>query len=169
MKPIRTAPELYACAVCIEREAAERYREFAERMGDHGKDEVAEIFARLAVIEGEHLEALREKSRGMALPPVAPQAYRWIEAGAPDDAARELVLRLMTPRQALTIALGAELRAEAFFEQVFMTAEDPGLRALALEMAEEELEHVVAIERLIEGLREPPLDWQEGAETLAGR
>jgi len=168
MKPIRTAPELYACAVCIEREAAERYREFAERMADRGNDDVAEIFARLAVIEGEHLEALLEKSRGMALPPVAPEAYRWIEAGAPNDAARELVLGLMTSRQALTIALGAELRAEAFFEQVFMTTEDAGLRALAREMAGEELEHVVAIEKLLEGLRAPPLDWQETAELLAG-
>ena len=169
MKLVRTAPELYACAVCIEREAAERYREFAERMADYGKDEVAEIFARLAVVEGEHLEALLGKSRGMALPAVAPEAYRWIEAGAPHDAARELVLRLMTPRYALTIALGAELRAEAFFEQVLMTAEDPGLRALAREMAGEELEHVVAIEKLLGGLREPPLDWQEAAESQARR
>jgi len=169
MKPIRTVPELYASAVCIEREAAERYREFAERMADYGKDEVAEIFARLAVVEGEHLEALLGKSRGMALPAVAPEAYRWIEAGAPDDAARELVLRLMTPRQALTIALGAELRAEAFFEQVFMTAQDAGLRSLAREMAEEELEHVVAIEKLLEGLREPPLDWQETTEVMTRR
>ena len=92
MKPIRTAPELYACAVCIEREAAERYREFAERMGDHGKDEVAEIFARLAVIEGEHLEALREKSRGMARRLNIRQGH-WIDFPAAGGVAGAEILR----------------------------------------------------------------------------
>ena len=161
MKPIRSAPELYAYAISIEREAAERYREFAERMGDLGKEDVGETFARLAAVEGEHLEALIAKSREMALPEVSSNGYRWIEAGARDDAAHELVLRLMTPRQALVIALSAELRAEAFFEQVFMTAEDPALRDLAREMAKEELEHAVAIEKLLGGLREQVIDWEE--------
>jgi len=161
MIAVRTGPELYAHAICIEREAAERYAQFAERMSDLGKDDVAETFARLAAVEGEHLDALLRRTEGVEIPEISSDGYRWIEAGAPDDAARELVLRLMTPRQALTIALAAELRAEAFFEQVFMTAADPALRALAREMAEEELEHVVAIEKLLEGVREPTIDWEE--------
>lgn len=160
MVVIRTAPELYAHAICIEREAAERYAQFAERMADLGKDDVAETFARLAAIESEHLEALLSRTGGVALPEVSADGYRWIESGPPDDAARDLVLRLMTPRQALTIALGAELRAEAFFERVFMISEDPALQALAHEMALEELEHVVAIEKLLEGVRDPIVDWE---------
>ena len=160
MSAIRTGPELYAHAICIEREAAERYAQFAERMSDLGKEDVAETFAQLAAVESEHLQTLLRETGGLALPEVSQDGYCWIEAGPPDAAARELVLRLMTPRQALTIALAAELRAEAFFEQVFMTAEDPALRALAREMAQEELEHVVAIEKLVEAVREPILDWE---------
>jgi len=57
---------------------------------------------------------------------------------------------VMTPRQALGIALAAEKRAQAFFERVFTTADDPALRTLAREMAAEEQEHVVLIERLLE-------------------
>jgi rubrerythrin len=157
---VRSISELYAHAICIEREAAERYAQFAERMTDLGKDDVAETFARLAAIEGEHLATLERATGGTALPEVSSDGYRWIEAGPPDDAARELVLRLMTPRQALTIALGAELRAEAFFEQVMMTAGEPALRALAAEMAREELEHVLAIEKLIDGLPPPVNAWE---------
>jgi rubrerythrin len=161
MRAIRNSSELYAHAICIEREAAERYAEFAARMSDLGKEDVAETFSQLAAVESQHLALLLRETRGMLLPGVSQDGYRWIEAGPPDDAARELVLRLMTPRQALTIALGAELRAEAFFEQVFMTAENPALRALAREMAQEELEHVVAIEKLLESVRDPVIDWAE--------
>ena len=62
---------LYAHALAIEREAAERYNEFAERMADEGNDAVARLFARLAGFEGEHAKALERECAGMALPPIA--------------------------------------------------------------------------------------------------
>ena len=98
------------------------------------------------------------------MPP--PAAYRWLDAAAPETAARELVYRLMTPRQALQIALSAERRAQAFFEQVMTTADDPALRALAREMAAEEQEHVQVVERLLGDTPDPNSDW--GALLEAG-
>jgi hypothetical protein len=66
--------------------------------------------------------ALERRSHGIALPDLAHQDYRWLETGAaPETAVRELVFRLMTPRNALAIALGAEKRAQAFFERVLVT------------------------------------------------
>jgi rubrerythrin len=160
MEPIRTAPELYAHAIAIEREAAERYSEFAERMADLGNDAVAELFDRLAGFEAEHLDALLRRTEGVALPSLDVSGYRWLDAGAPETAARELVFRLMTPRLALAIALGAEKRAHAFFEHVMMTAGNPALRALAQEMAMEEAEHIAMVERLLERTPEPLIDWE---------
>ena len=148
-RTIRSGPELYAHAIVIEREAAARYSEFAERMSDMGNDAVAEVFGRLAAMESEHLETLLRRTEGVGIPEVSADDYRWIEAGPSEPAARELVFRLMSPRQALAIALGAELRAQAFFEHVFMTAEDPALRTLAKEMALEEMEHAATLERLL--------------------
>jgi rubrerythrin len=153
---IQTAPELYAHAIAIEREAAERYTELAVRMNDEGRDDLARIFDMLAGLEAEHLDALRARTEGVALPPVAGQ-YHWLETGAPETAARDLIYRLMTPRMALAIALQAEKRAQAFFERVFMTCDDPALRALAREMAAEELGHADLIGRLLEGTPEPQL------------
>jgi len=159
MNVIRTAPELYAHAIAIEREAAERYAEFAERMADLGNEAVAELFSRLAGFEAEHLETLLRRTDGVTLPQFAAHEYRWLDAGAPETGARELVFRLMTPRHALEIALGAEKRAQAFFEHVLMTAEDPALRALAKEMAAEEQEHVSIVERLLARTPDPNVDW----------
>lgn len=150
MREIRSAPELYAHAIAIEREAAERYAEFAERMAELGNEPLAELFGQLAGFEAEHLDALLRRTEGVALPELGTDEYQWLDAGAPETVARKLIFRLMTPRRALAIALAAEKQAQAFFEHVFMTADDPALRALAQEMAAEEQGHVGMVERLLE-------------------
>ncbi|MGE5639893.1 MAG: ferritin-like domain-containing protein [Clostridia bacterium] len=158
MREIRSVPELYASALAIEREAAERYAEFAQRMGDLGNDAVAEVFSSLAGFEAEHLDELERRTRGVDLPPPPAGGWRWLESGGPETAARELVFRVLTPRQALEIALAAEKRAQAFFEGALMLAGDPGVEALAREMAAEEQEHVAMVERLLEHTP-APVDW----------
>ena len=153
--PIQSAPELYAHAIAIEREAAERYSELAGRMQDEGREDLARVFQMLAGLESEHLQTLEARTRGVALPPIPTARYHWLESGAPETAARELVYRLMTPRMAVAIALQAEIRAQAFFERVMMSAGSPALRALAREMAAEELEHAALLSRMLEGMPEP--------------
>jgi rubrerythrin len=74
--------------------------------------------------------------------------------------AREFVFRLMSPRDALAIALGAEKRAQAFFEWALITTADPALRVLAREMAAEESEHIALLERLLAELPDPVIDWE---------
>lgn len=159
MKPIATAAELYAHAIAIEREAAARYAEFAQHMGDLGNDEVAALFAALARMEAEHLAALERRTEGVALPALEAGDYRWLDAGAPETAARELVFRLMTPRDALAIALAAESRAQAFFRDMQHSAQDPALRALAQEMALEETAHVAMVVRALARTPDSVVDW----------
>jgi rubrerythrin len=158
-EPMRTAPELYAHAIAIEREAQQRYDELAQYMSDLGNDTVAAAFARLGAVEGEHLRTLLARTDHVPMPELQADEFRWLDAGAPETAAHELVYRFMTPRMALKIALGAERRAEAFFERVYRSAEDPALHALAQEMAMEEKEHVAAVERLLERTPDPNVDW----------
>ena len=62
MRRIQTVPELYAHALAIEAEAAERYAELAERMSDEGREELAGVFALLAQDEAEHLDALKRRT-----------------------------------------------------------------------------------------------------------
>lgn len=159
MKAVHSCPELYAHAIAIEREAATRYAEFAERMSDMDNTAVAEVFSTLAVLESEHLEALLRRTEGMQIPELRTYEYSWVDSGPPETPARELLFRLLTPHQALRIALGAEQRAEAFFEHVLMTADDPALRALAREMAADESDHALMLERLLERTPESIVDW----------
>jgi len=154
---IRSAPELYAHAVAIEREAAERYTELAARMNDEGREDLARIFELLADLESEHLRTLEARTVDVALPAIPDGRYHWMDAGAPETAARDLIFRLMTPRMALDIALQAEKRAQAFFERVFTTCDDPALRALAREMAADEQDHVALLERMLENTPEASL------------
>jgi len=161
MNRIASIPELYAHAIAIEREAAERYAELAERMRDESNEDLAALFAGMAAVEAGHLAALKHRSAGIALPPLAARDCKWLGDAAPESAARELVFRLMTPRGALLMALGAEHRAQAFFERVLLTAHDPDLRALAREMAAEEQEHVLLIERMLERTPDPAVRWED--------
>ena len=155
---VESAAELYVHAIAMEREAAERYAEFSRRMADEGNSEVAALFARLAALESEHLATLRRRTSGVALPPLESD-YSWIDTGAPETLAHDLVFRLMTPHQALGVALRAEKRARAFFEQAQRVADDPGLRALAREMAVEEKEHIAMLEALLARTPEAVVDW----------
>ena len=151
-------PTLYTHAIAIEREAVQRYTEFSWRMSDAGNDAAAEVFGALARLEAQHLDELLKRTRGMKLPGLATHEYAWLDAGAPETAARELVFRLMTPRHALEIALAGEKRAAAFFEGVVLSADDAFLRTLAAEMAADEGEHVALLEQLLE-TTPPVIDW----------
>lgn len=161
MSRIASIAELYVHAIAIEREAAERYAELAERMRDESNEDLAELFAGLAALEKGHLDALERRTAGVVLPPLAARDYKWFGDAAPESAARELVYRLMTPQHALRIALGAEKRAQAFFEHVLLTADDPALRALAREMAADEQEHVQLIERMLESTPDSVVHWED--------
>lgn len=156
---VRTPNELYAHALAIEREAAERYAELAQRMDDLGNDDVAQLFRRLAVFEAEHLDTLERRTNGVQVPQVAPGEYAWMDASAPETVARELVFRLLTPRHALGIALEAERRAQQFFAEVKATATDPALRALAQEMALEEAGHIAMVEQALAKTPDAQVDW----------
>jgi len=156
---VRTPNELYAHALAIEREAAERYAELAQRMEDLGNDDVAALFRQLAVYEAEHLDTLERRTSGVDVPVVPPGEYAWLDAGAPETVAHELVFRLLTPRHALGIALEAERRAEKFFQEVKATATDPALRALAQEMAMEEAGHIAMVQQALAKTPDARVDW----------
>ena len=163
-KRVRSVPELYAHALAIEREAAARYLEFADRMADEGNDHVATLFRSLARFEAEHVDQLVDATRDMALPEIAPGQYAWLDAGAPETAAHDLVFRLMTPHDALEIALEAERRARRFFDEVYEDAGDAPLRELALDMAREEDDHVAWVERALAANPDPHIDWEKVLE-----
>ena len=139
--------ELYCHAIAIEREAARRYAELAQAMSVRGNHVVSELFRLLGGFEQRHLEELERQTAGVALPPLTAD-YTWRDGEAPENVP-------LTPsdqiskRSALLAALDAERRARAFFEHAGRVSRDAETQALALQMAAEETEHAVLIERML--------------------
>jgi rubrerythrin len=152
--------ELYVHAIAIENEAARRYGELARAMAARGNHAVAALFSVLAAHESRHLDELRRRSAGLPLPPLDAD-YSWRDGEAPETVS----LDADTPvpqHKALSLALEAEQRARAFFENASRVCEDAETRALAREMAAEEAEHVALIERMMHAA-DRPADWRSAA------
>lgn len=167
-KRIGSVGVLYAHALLIEHEAAERYREFALHMAEHGDDTLAELFEQLAEFEGEHAYHLAKKTAGMKLPKLAAGEHAWLDQEAPVPEAHAFVYRMLTPRLALEIALRAEERAKVFFEKVLAESSDAGIRKVALDMARDEQAHIAWVNEALARVPQPyrPSEEQPGDPTI---
>ena len=151
-KPILNVGEFYAHALAIEHEAVRRYREFEAYFAGRGDDVLAGLCRNLADMEGEHLRALTRATESMRLPSIDASRHDWLAPGS-SSAAHEAFYRVVEARQLLEIALRSECDAMGFFEWVAHTTADPGVRALATEMAGEEMDHVKWVRNAIEYAR----------------
>lgn len=157
--PLASSSEFMVHAYAMEAEAAERYAEFADSMEMHNNREVAELFRKLARIEQRHADQILEQM-GWKQSPVASAGYRWEGTEGPETADPTELHYLMQPYHALQIALHNEKRARDFFKHLAKITRDAGVRAGALEMEEEEAEHVSLIEEWLKRTPKPDANWQ---------
>ena len=137
-----TTTELLAHALIIELEAVQSYQELADQMRECGNDDVAELFEKMSVLEDEHATKIRETARDVEIPELAPWEFRWSDLEPPENIDIAGVHYLMTPYQALSLALDNELRAMAFFNTIAEDSSDDEVRSLAQEFANDERQHV---------------------------
>ncbi len=154
-----TYAEFMARAYTMELEAQERYQQFAEQLETHNNTEVAQVFRKLADIEGKHARQILSQMRWTAMPALPP-AYAW-EGEAPETAPFESVHYLMQPYHALEIALRGEIRAQQYFEEIARAAKTEGVRAAALDLAGEEREHVELIKSWMQRVPQPEPGWDQ--------
>jgi rubrerythrin len=160
---------LYAHAIVIEHEAVVRYREFEAHMAEHGNDIVADLFRNLAQFGTEQAYHLAKKTAGMALPKLAAGEYSWLDQEAPVPEAHAFVLRMLTPRLALEIALRAEQRAKAFFDKVIDESSDAGIREVARDLARDEQAQIAWVNEALARVPKPyqPTEEQPGDPTIS--
>ena len=151
-KPIETVPEFLSHAVALEDESAERYEMLADTMEVHNNDVVAELFRKLMQYSQQHAEEVQALASGMTLPNIAPWEYTWNCPDTPEggDCFSEALNYLMTPYQALNLAIHNEARGRDFYAWVSRESPDPEVRRLAGEMASEEQEHVDLLQTMLE-------------------
>ncbi len=156
-----TIEDFMARAVAMEVEAAQRYEELADVMETHNNREVAELFRKLAVIEGKHAQQLLAQM-GWTAPPAPPEAvFDAVGAEGPETAPAAEVHYLMQPWHALQIALAAEQRAERFFARMALAAQDDAVREAANALRDEEREHVALVEAWLAKVPPPAEGWSE--------
>lgn len=157
---VRSVEELLAHANALEMEAEERYLALADQMEAHNNTEVAQLFRRMAEIEGKHIQRVDKLSEGFEVPHIAPWDLQW-EGEAPEAIDSSEVHYLMKPYHALQLALRHEKRAADFFAELFETVENEEVRAMAKQLAQEEYDHVRLIEEWLEKVPQPDDDWSE--------
>jgi len=151
--------ELLVHALAIELEAVQSYQELAQQMQQCGNDEVAELFEKMSALEAEHAAKIRQTAGDIELPELAPWEYRWPGLESPENIDLAGVHYLMTPYQALQLALENETNAMAFFEAATSACTDNRVRALAQEFADDERQHVAWMQDWLSKYTPPDEDW----------
>lgn len=138
-----------AHAIALEGEAARRYEELTAAMKTEGNGELADFFARMANYSRLHLADAKARGGFRTLPVLAPHAYEWPDGTGPETAGWAGVDALMSPPQALQLALDGERRGHAYYSAIAATTQDPEVRAVARLFADEEAEHVRELQKLL--------------------
>src|SRR5450830_1154551 len=126
-------------AILIEQEAMERYEELTAVMREHRTEEAASFFHFMAKLEARHgadLLTERVKLFGKAARRVDRSLLWDVEAPS-----YESVHAFMTLREALNVALDAEVKAYDFFDQSLKLSLTPPVKKLFEELREEEVAH----------------------------
>ena len=157
---VPTLEDFMARAYAMELEATERYAQFAEQLDTHNNREVAQMFRKLASVEALHAKRILEEMNWPSMPALPP-AYAWETVEGPETAPHDALHYLMQPYHALEIALRCELQAQQYFEGIAAREAPPTVRKAALEMADEEREHVRLIRDWMKRVPEPRPGWDE--------
>lgn len=131
-------------AVLIEYEAYKRYKFFQSQLGG---GETANVFAEMATNEAKHgqeLEARRKARFGDTPRRVSMDDIYDVEA--PDQGA---VRATMSVEQAFKVALSAEKKARDFYDGALEYVKDDEIKALFVELRDEEIEHVNMVEDIL--------------------
>lgn len=154
-----TLEEFMVQALAMEREAVERYTDFADQMETHNNREVAAMFRTMAGYETKHAQEIMAEMGWKEPPLKALQGVRWAGFDSPEAPSIDSVHYLMQPWHALQLALAAEQRAEAFFGALAAAATNDAVRAKALELQAEETEHVELVKAWMAKVPQPDRDW----------
>ena len=130
-------------AVLIEKEAENRYRVFAETIGERYPGDAAAFFKMMAKNEHKHCVQLAERRSSLFgnAPSRITGAMMEPNIEAPE---LEKAVRFMSPRRALDVAMESEIKAYKFYNQILTNAQHilkPEVQSLIKELRDEETEH----------------------------
>lgn len=126
-------------SILIEDEARERYEDFADQMEIHHTPEAAEFFRLMAGNEIKHGAqlAIQRNTLFRDHPRTIDRSMIW-DVEAPDFSEARA---FMSVREAMEVALQAEIKAHDYFDEALKHIVNPAVRRLFEELRNEELAH----------------------------
>lgn len=141
-------------AIAVEEEARGRYLEFADQLGKHHTQDVADFFAKMAGIERTHAERLGERRRALfGGSPATADLSLVVDVEAPEYGE---VRAFMAVHDALDIAFASEVKAYEFYDGALAAVEDEDVRSLFEFLREQEVRHQEMIREFKSRLPEEP-------------
>ena len=160
-----TLPEFLAHAVALEQEAAERYLELADMMEAHRNDGVSSVFRDMNRFSQLHRDEITARVGAIQLPQLKSWEYRW--SSPPEVGGEEGFDYMIEPYHALKYARANEVRAMDYYRSVAAQAADAELRRLATEFADEEAQHVAALDEWLALTTRPSSTWDADPEIAS--
>ncbi len=157
-------PEFLAHAVALEQEAADRYLELADMMEAHRNDAVSTVFRSMTRFSQMHCDAIKVRAGSIELPQLKSWEYRW--RSPPEVGGEEGFDYMIEAYNALKYARQNESRAMQYYRSVAEESTDAEVRRLATEFANEETEHVAALDKWIALTPRPSSTWQDDPDPL---
>jgi len=158
-----TLPEFLAHAVALEHEAAERYLELADMMESYRNDDVSKLFRDMVHFSQMHRDEIKARVGSIELPKLRSWQYRW--SSPPEVGGEEGFDYMIEPYHALKYARGNEVRALEYYRAVAGEATDPEVKRLATDFANEEVEHVAALDAWLARTPRPSSTWEADPDT----
>ncbi|GAB3389497.1 ferritin-like domain-containing protein [Azotobacter armeniacus] len=134
-----------AHAIQLEKESARRYGELAQAMHKLGNTEVAEFFEQMSHYSRLHQKEAMTRGGFHDLPKLAADEYDWPDGSSP-EAAWGPVDPDIDVLGAMSLAMHGEQRSHEYYQMIADETDDPEVRTMAAEFAEEEADHVVQLE-----------------------
>lgn len=159
-----TLPEFLAHAVALEHEAAERYLELADMMESYRNDEVSSVFRDMVRFSQMHGSEIKARVGSIELPRLKSWQYRWISP--PEAGGEEGFDYMIVPYHALKYARANEVRAMEYYRSVADKATDAEVKRLAGDFADEEAEHVAALDGWLSRTPRPASTWDNDPDPL---
>jgi rubrerythrin len=165
---VSSLDELLAVAHAMEQEAAARYRALSSFMHRQGDAEMAAQFETLAHVEDRHVMDVAGRSELLLGHAPNPVRVCWVFPANFDEALADGTM--LSVYQALAYAVRNEERAFAFYTYVAAEADRPDIRALAEDLARDEIHHATMLRhyrrRAFHTERPAPLDIPETVGAL---
>ena len=135
---IKSPEHLFAQVYAMKCESEDRLQDLIDSLNQHNNIAAADIFSRTIELIKLSLANIEQRVQGMQLPQIPPWESQWHCDDQPDLLCIENAHYLMSPLQALDLALFNEQRLQEFFKQQADIGMDEEIRLIANEFLVQE-------------------------------